>query len=66
MKGFNSGFRLFKGGFDLETDAGKVDKSLNEGESVMLDTSKMSSGDIGALKAEGAGRGWGNRVVYWP
>lgn len=66
VKGFNSGFRPSRGGFDLGTDAGKVDKSLNEGENVMLDTSKMSPGDIGALRLEGAARGWGNRVVYWP
>lgn len=66
VKGFNSGFRPSKGGFDLGTDAGKVDKSLSEGESVMLDTSEMSLGDINTLKVEGAARGWGNTVVYWP
>lgn len=66
VKGFNSGFKPSRGGFNLKTDADKVDKSLRGGENVMLDTSKMSPGDVDALKAEGAARGWNDRVVYWP
>ena len=66
VKGCNSGFRPSKGGFDLRTDAGKVDTSLRGGENVVLDTSKMAPGDLAALKAEGVALGWGNRVVYWP
>jgi len=66
VKGFNSYFRPSKGGFNLQVDADKVDKSLKEGEKVMLDTSTMTPSDIAALKAEGAARGWGDKVVYWP
>lgn len=66
VKGFNSYFRPSKGGFNLQVDANKVDKSLREGENVMLDTSKMTPNDIAALKAEGAARSWGSKVVYWP
>lgn len=66
VKGFNSYYRPSEGGFRLQTDANKVDKSLREGENVMLDTSKMTPNDIAALKAEGAARGWGDKVVYWP
>ncbi len=66
VKGFNSNFKPSKGGFDVQVDAGKVDKSLKAGEHVMLDTSKMTPNDIAALKAEGAARSWGNKVVYWP
>lgn len=66
VKGFNSHFKPSKGGFDVQVDAGKVDKSLAKGENVMLDTSKMAPNDIAALKAEGATRGWGDKVVYWP
>jgi hypothetical protein len=32
----------------------------------MLDTSKMSPKDIASLKAEGAARGWGAKVQWWP
>ena len=32
----------------------------------MLDTSTMTPSDTAALKAEGAARGWGDKVVYWP
>ena len=66
MKGFNSYYRPSKGGFSLQRDADKVDASLREGENVMLDTSTMTPNDIAALKAEGAARGWGDKVVYWP
>ena len=66
VKGFNSDFKPSKGGFDLQVDANKVDKSLKAGENVMLDTSKMTQGDVTALKAEGTARSWGKRVVYWP
>ena len=66
VKGFNSKFPPNKGGFDLATDAGKVDKELAAGENVMLDTSKMSESDIDALRAEGQVRGWGDRVKWWP
>lgn len=66
VKGFNSYFKPSKGGFDLQMDANKVDKSLREGENVMLGTSTTTQRDIAALKAEGAARGWGDKVVYWP
>lgn len=66
VKGFNSGFPARQGGFSLARDAGKVEKSLSQGEHVMLDTSKMSAADVAALKAEGAARGWGARVLFWP
>ncbi len=66
VKGFNSNFSPQKGGFNLQTDAGKVQKSLDQGENVMLDTSKMKAEDIAALKAEGEKRGWGDRVRWWP
>ena len=66
MKGFNSNFPAQKGGFSLARDAGEVDRSLALGENVMLDTSKMKPADVAALKQEGAARGWGERVKYWP
>ena len=64
VKGFNSNFPPRKGGFDLETDANKVDFELNNGENVMLDKKNMSQADIDALRAEGESRGWGDRVKW--
>lgn len=66
VKGFDSGHTPAQGGFELATDAAKVDKSLALREDVMLDTGKMSATDISALKAEGVKRGWGDRVKFFP
>ncbi len=66
VKSFNSGFPPGKGGFSAARDAGKVDKSLAQGENVMLDTSKMTLADVAALRAEGAARNWGDKVKWWP
>jgi len=66
VKGFNSNFPPNKGGFDPMVDAGKVDTSLTQGENVMIDTSKMSPSDVAALRQQGASRGWGDKVKWWP
>ncbi len=66
VKGFHSGYPPKKGGFDLEVDAAKIDRALQSGENIMLDTSKMSPADIAALRSAGEARGWGNRVQWWP
>lgn len=66
MKGFNSNFPPSKGGFSAVRDAAKVDKSLAQGENVMLDTAKMTPADVAALKAEGVARNWGNKLAWWP
>jgi hypothetical protein len=50
----------------LSRDAGKIDAELARQENVIVDTSKMSAADVRALRAEGAARGWGNRVKWWP
>ena len=66
VKSFRSNRLPRKGGFDKRKDADKVDKSLDQGENVIVDTSNMTAGDIAALKSEGGVRNWGNKVVYWP
>jgi len=68
VKGFNSHQPKSQGGFDLATDAGKVDTSLSQGENVMVDTAQMTPSDVAALKAEGAKppHNWGNRVKFFP
>ena len=44
----------------------EVDASLKLGENVMLDTGKMTPTDVASLKAEGAARGWGDKVQWFP
>jgi hypothetical protein len=66
VKGFVSGQLPRMGYFDLMRDAGKVDKSLAQGEYVMLDTRRMNQVDVQALQSVGASRGWGQRVKWWP
>lgn len=66
VKGFNSDYPPKKGGFSLERDANKVSDELAGGENVIIDTSKMKPADVEALRAEGARRGWGDRVKWWP
>ncbi|HEY1933931.1 MAG TPA: hypothetical protein VGG99_18115 [Acetobacteraceae bacterium] len=66
VKGFNSAYPPIGGGFDLQRDADKVDKSLTAGEHVMLDTGKLSPNDLQDLRDEGLRRGWGQRVKWWP
>lgn len=66
MKGFNSNYSPAQGGFSLLRDAKKIDQALGDGEKIMIDTSKMTRGDVAALKAEGEKRGWGSSVVWHP
>lgn len=66
VKAFNSHFPPLAGGFDLTRDADKVDKSLAQGENVMLDTGRLSSNDLSALRNESSLRGWGQRAKWWP
>lgn len=65
VKGFNSNPIHTRGRFNVRKDADKVDKSLNNKENVIIDTSMMSQKDIDSLRAEGTLRGWGSRVI-WP
>lgn len=48
-----------RGGFSAACDAAKIDKSLAQGENVMLDTARMIPANVAALKAEDAARTWG-------
>ncbi|HEY7559383.1 MAG TPA: hypothetical protein VIH18_31725 [Candidatus Binatia bacterium] len=66
VKGPNSHQPPANGGFDLATDAGKIDASLALGENVMVDTGQMTAADIATLKAEGVTRGWGAKVQFFP
>lgn len=68
VKGFNSHQPIAQGGFDLATDAAKVDTSLAQGENVMVDTGQMTADDVKALKAEGAKppHNWGDKVKFFP
>ncbi len=68
VKGFNSHQPIGQGGFDLATDAAKVDTSLAHGENVIVDTGQMTPSDVNALKATGANpaHNWGDRVKFLP
>jgi hypothetical protein len=61
VKSFNS---RYPDGFSLPGSADKVDEELNKGEHVIVNTENMSTSDVAALKAEGARRGWSDRVIY--
>ncbi len=52
-------------GFSAARDAAKIDKSLVQGENVMLHTARMIPADVAALKAEDAARNQG-KVACWP
>jgi hypothetical protein len=68
VKGFNSHVPKAQGGFDVVTDAAKIDTSLAQGENVMVDTGNMTPADVNALQAEGAkpSHNWGDRVKFFP
>jgi len=61
VKSFNS---RYPNGFSLPESADNIDKKLNKGEHVIVNTENMSEKDIAALKAEGASRRWGDKVVF--
>jgi hypothetical protein len=61
VKSFNSQYRT---GFSLPRSADGIDRELSKGQNVIVNTENMSSSDVAALKAEGARRGWGDRVIY--
>jgi hypothetical protein len=51
-------------GFSVGESSDMIDRELNAGERVIVNTAHMSGSDIKALEAEGEKRGWGNRVLY--
>jgi len=65
VKQFNSNYPPRSGGFDVATDAGKVDWELSLGENVILDTKNLSPSAVQALRQEAITRGWGDRVIFW-
>ena len=61
VKSFNS---RYSNGFSLPTSADIIDRELNKGEHVIVNTENMSARDVVALKAEAARRGWGDKVIF--
>jgi RHS repeat-associated protein len=66
VKQFNSKFPPNKGGFDLTDSMTKINKSLRDGENVILDTVNMSPADLSALKQAVEAQGLGNKVIFYP
>ena len=68
VKSFRSDYPAAIGGFDLETDMANVEKKLQSGYNVIVDTGALTEADAdaGALRAEVERRSLGDRVVFWP
>lgn len=66
VKAYNSNFAPKKGGFTLNKSMESINKSLSEGENVMVDTRNLSSSDLTLLKNEVLKQGLGDRVKFWP
>ncbi|WP_413366221.1 hypothetical protein [Lysinibacillus sp. 3P01SB] len=66
VKSFNSNYPPKKGGYKLENAMKSIDKSLEEGENVILDVSNMSKDNKTGLLQEISNRGLKDKVVVWP
>jgi hypothetical protein len=66
VKGFNSGFPPSQGGYDLATSMTKIGNELNQGENVILDTSKLTEAATSELETAIEAAGWSGRVLWWP
>ncbi|WP_390911318.1 hypothetical protein [Pseudosulfitobacter sp. SM2401] len=66
VKGFRSDFPASSGGFEIGKAMDNVEKELNAGHNVIIDTGRLSVDDLSALRAEIERRGFSDRVVYRP
>lgn len=64
VKQFNSKFPPKRGGFVLEKALATIQRELNAGENVIVDTVNMSAEHIAELRDAVAKRGWSNRVKW--
>lgn len=66
MKSFDSRFPPKKGGFELNTDLGKIEAELNQGENVILDTTNLTPADAKALDLAVQNKGWSAKIRWYP
>jgi hypothetical protein len=64
VKGFNSSFAGKKGSYKLEEALEAIEGEFNNGESVIIDTSKMYPEHIAELHQAVVERGWSERVLW--
>ncbi|MFI8709567.1 hypothetical protein ACIGHG_21480 [Bacillus sp. NPDC077411] len=66
MKSFNSNYPPKKGGYSLSSSMRSINKSLSEGENVMLDVSNLSEVNKAELLQEITNQGLTDKIVVWP
>lgn len=66
MKSFNSNYKPNKGGFRLDKAMNTINKSLEEGENVIIDTINMTPEHISELIEEIQRQGLENNILFWP
>lgn len=66
MKSFNSNYKPNKGGFRLDKAMNTINKSLEEGENVIIDTTNMTSEYVSELIKEIQKQGLENNILFWP
>ncbi|WOO37829.1 hypothetical protein R2R35_04835 [Anaerocolumna sp. AGMB13020] len=66
VKSFNSNFKPKKGGYTLESSLRSINKSLSEGEFVILDTSNLSSLHKAELLEKLSDLNLMDKIVTWP
>lgn len=57
---------LKKGGFRLDRAIMQIEKELEKGENVIIDTTKMSKQHIQELKQAIEEKKLGERILWWP
>lgn len=66
VKSFNSNYKPNKGGFRLDKAMNTINKSLEEGENVIIDTTNMTSEHVSELIEEIQKQGLENNILFWP
>ena len=66
VKGFNSNFKPSKGGYTLEKSMRSINKSLSNGENVMLDVTNLNPEHKTELLNEIQNQGLEDYVIVWP
>jgi len=66
IKSFNSNYPARKGGFTLNKAMESINRELNTGENVIVDTTNMSVDHINALQNAVDTNGLTDNVIFWP
>lgn len=66
VKSFNSYYKPKQGGFTLQSAMRSINKSLSEGEHVILDTTNLSSQHLSELLVELEKQNLMDKIILWP